>query len=296
MVTLISDAAMVGFQTLNARSGVVEGDRLRTASQMRFAHSDSETTKTTLDSVETALGEDAGLKARRTVLTGTDTALQAGLKAAEGIRETIVELGAIAIQAKASNIEPSAREDLVERFETLRDRLEGQVDQATVNGVNVITENAPTFSIKDSEGNTIKIEPQDLSAQGLGISHLSATLPSAATTAAGLIKTALTTFDARLATLQDKADEVGVALNKAKTATGHIPNGVAELIDPDVTLQNAELRAIDIRQRLGETALAIANVDGFAFAGLVRTDTNNIRQTVSSGASNQDSSAASTES
>ena len=281
MVTLISDSAMIGFQTLNARSGVVDSARLRTESQMRFAVSETETTKTTLDSVETALGEDAALKSRRTILTGTDTALQAGLKAAEGIRDTLVELGAIAIQAQATNIEPTARDDLIERFETLRNRLEGLLDQATVNGVNVIAENAPNFTIKDTEGNSIKIEPQDLSAQGLGISHLSATLPSAATTANTLIKSALTTFDERVATLQEKADEVSSALEKAKTATGHIPNGVAELIDPDITLQNAELRAIDIRQRLGETALAIANVDGFAFAGLVRVDSNNIKQTVS---------------
>ena len=91
-----------------------------------------------------------------------------------------------------------------------------------------------------------------------------------------LLATALETFDSRLATLQGTADEVSSALDKARTATGHIPNGVAELIDPEITLQNAELRAIDIRQRLGATALTIANVDGYALAGLVRAGSESI--------------------
>jgi hypothetical protein len=65
--------------------------------------------------------------------------------------------------------------------------------------------------------------------------------------------------------------------------TGHIPNGVAELIDPEITLQNAELRAIDIRQRLGATALAIANVDGFALVGVVRNGMQSISQSFSDG-------------
>jgi flagellin len=277
LVSLISDAALVGFQTLNARSGVVESERLRTSNDMRFAVSETESTKTTLDSIETAIGLDAGLIARRTILTGTDTALQAGVAAGNNVRDTVVELNAIAIQTKATNIETDTRDELIERFETLRQRLAGQVDQATVNGVNVIAENAPNFTIKDTEGNDIRIESQDLSAQGLGISHISVTLPSAATDSATVLKSALTTLDKRLATLEKKADEVSSGLDKAKTATGFIPNGVAELIDPDITLQNAELRAIDIRQQLGETALAIANVDGFALAGLVRSDSSNIK-------------------
>jgi len=278
LVSLINDAGLVGFQTLNARSGVVESERLRTSSGLRFAVSETETTKTTLDSVETALGENAGLKARRTILTGTDTVLQAGVNAANNVRDTLVELNAIAIQAQATNIETETRDDLIDRFEILRDRLAGQVDQANVNGVNVVAENAPDFTIKDGEGNNIRIESEDLSAQGLGISHIKVDLVSEATASATLLKTALTTLDARQAALEEKADEVGDALNKVKTATGYIPNGVAELIDPDITLQNAELRAIDIRQRLGETALAIANVDGFSLVGLVKADIGSIRQ------------------
>jgi flagellin len=291
LVSLISDAAMVSFQTLNARSGVVESARLRGSNDVRFAVSDDETTKTTLDSVESALGEDAGLRARRTILSGADTALQAGVAAAKGVRDTVVELKAIAIQAEAENIETETRDDLIERFETLRNRLAGQVDQATVNGVNVIEEYAPDFKIKDTEGNDIKIESQDLSAQGLGISHVKVTLTSQATESAALLKTTLTTLDSRIETLEAKADEIGAAHDTAKTATGYMPNGVAELIDPDITLQSAELRAIDIRQRLGETALAIANVDGFALIGLVRSDAGSIKQSAQSGSdsSNQES-------
>ena len=249
---------------------------MRAESDLRFAVSDTDTTKTTLDQVETALGVDAGLRARRTVLSGTDTALQAGLSAATDLRETLVELSAIAIQAQATNIEQDARDDLVDRFETLRGRLEGQVSFAKVNGLNFIDENPPNFVIKDLEGKDIRITSEDLSAQGLGISHINVTLSSEATTSATLLATALETFDSRLATLQGTADEVSSALDKARTATGHIPNGVAELIDPEITLQNAELRAIDIRQRLGATALTIANVDGYALAGLVRAGSESI--------------------
>ena len=281
MVSLISDAAMVSFQTLNARSKVVESARLRTENDLRFAVSENETTKTTLDSVETALGVNAGLVARRTVLSGTDTALQAGLSAAEGLRETIVELSAIAIQAKATNIDQDTRDELIERFETLRERLPGQLSFGTANGLNFIDENPPNFVIKDTEGNKIRIASEDLSEVGLGISQLSVTLESEATASATVLATALTTFDSRLATLQSTADQVSSALATANTATGHIPNGVAELIDPDITLQNAELRAIDIRQRLSTTALAIANVDGFALVGVVRNGSQSISQSQS---------------
>ncbi|MBT4018830.1 MAG: hypothetical protein HOE62_12835 [Alphaproteobacteria bacterium] len=283
LVSLISDAAMIGFQTLNARSGIVESDRLRAENDLRFAVSENETTKTTLDQVEIALGKDAGLVARRTVLFGTDTSLQAGLTAAEGLRDTIVEMAAIALQAKATNIDQEARDDLITRFETLRERLAGQVSFGEVNGLNFIDENPPNFVIKDTQGDKIRIASEDLSAQGLGISHVSVTLTSEATASATLLATALTTFDSRLKTLQTTADKVSSALDTAKTVTGHIPNGVAELIDPEITLQNAELRAIDIRQRLGATALAIANVDGFALVGVVRNGMQSISQSFSDG-------------
>ena len=282
MVSLISDAALVGFQTLNARSGIVENDRLRAENDLRFAVSDSETTKTTLDQIEIALGEDAGLVARRTVLYGTDTALQAGLTAAEGLRGTIVELNAIALQAKASNIDEEARDDLIDRFEILRERLSGQVSFGEVSGLNFIDENPPNFVIKDTRGDKIRIESEDLSAQGLGISQVSVTLTSEATASATLLATALETFDSRLETLQTTADQVSSALDTAKTVTGYIPNGVAELIDPDITLQNAELRAIDIRQRLSTTPLAIANVDGFALVGVVRNGSQSVSQSLGS--------------
>lgn len=272
MVSLISDLGLVGLMTLNARSGVVQGNLLRAESSLNFVNETAKTkTKGSLDTVEISLGGVAGFNARKVSLAAADTAVVAAVDAAEGIRDTVTELGAIAIQAKAANIEPDTRDELVERFETLRERLEGQVDQATVNGVNFIAESAPDIKIQDTEGNTIKIEAQDLSAQGLGISHVSATLTSEATASETLIKTALTTLDTRITSLKASATEVDGALDAARRVTNlHVESGVKDLIDPDVTIESAELRAIDIRQQLGEHALAIANVNGFSFVSLIR--------------------------
>jgi len=272
MVSLINDSSLIGLMTLNARSGVVQGDLLRAESAQRFASEVAKTkTPGQLDTVELSLGNIAGFKTTRISLTGADTAIVAAVDAAKGIRDTLTELGAITIQAEATNIDPDTRDALIERFETLRGRLEGQVDQAGVNGANFIAENAPDIKIKDAEGETIEIKAQDLSAQGLGISHLSTTLPSEATAGKALIKTALTTLETRIGELEASATEVGDALDAARRITHlHVESGVKDLIDPDITLESAELRALDIRQQLGEHALAIANVNGFSFVSLIR--------------------------
>jgi len=274
MSSIISDLSLIGLSTLNAGSGVVRSNLLRTDNSLRFAASEANDPKPDrLDLVETKLGGIAGFQTTKMSLVAADTALNASIDAAEGLRDTLTELGAIAIQAKADNIEPDVRDGLIERFETLRERMEGQVDQATVAGVNFIDENPPTIIFQDAEGKNIKIETQDLSATGLGISQLSVTLTSEATASDTLIKKAISTLDTRVDSLKTTAATVDTALDVTQRLTHlHVESGVKDLIDPDVTAQNAELRAIDIRQRIGEHALAIANVNGLSFVGLVRQD------------------------
>jgi len=272
MVSLISDLGLVGLTTLNARTGVVQGDLLRADSALNFA---TESNKTRLKgdfvTVEISLANVAGFQTTKMSLTVADTAVAAAIEAAKGIRDTVTELSALSIQAEAENLDTETRDGLIERFETLRDRLAGQVDQATVGGANFIAENAPDAKIQDAQGETITVGAQDLSAQGLGISHVKVTLPSEASASHTLLQTALTTLVTRLESLESSATEVGTALDAVHRITNrHVEKGVKDLIDPDITLENAELRAIDIRQRLGEHALAIANVNGFSFVGLVR--------------------------
>ena len=180
MVSLISDSGLIGLQSLNARSGIVGGNLLQTENSPRFANQQTSSGRSTLDPVESNLGNIAGIRAAKNGLTVTDTALASAVTAAEGIRETVLELGAIAVQAEADNIDEQTRNNLIERFETLRERLEGQVDQATVGDVNLIAEGAGNLTVTTSEGEEIKVEAQDLSAQGLGISQISVTLPTEA--------------------------------------------------------------------------------------------------------------------
>ncbi len=274
MVSLISDLGLIGLTTLNSGTGVVGGDLLRADSALNFA---TESNKTRLKgdfvTVEISLANVAGFKTTKMSLTVADTAVAAAIEAAKGIRDTVVELAAVAIQAEADNIDTEIRNEMIVRFETLRDRLAGQVDQATVGNANFIAENAPDANIQDVENKIIKIEAQDLSAQGLGISHVKVTLASEATASHILLKQALITLATRLDGLESSATEVGTALDTASRLTHlHVEKGVKDLIDPDITLADAELRALDIRQRLGEHALAIANVNGFSFVGLVRPD------------------------
>jgi flagellin len=272
MVSLISDLGLIGLITLNARSGVVKGDLLRADSAINFVTEAAKSkTAGNLDIVEVSLGGVAGYQAAKMSIAAADTSVAAAVVAAEDIRDTVTELGTIAIQAKAANIDPATRDELIRRFETLRQRLEGQVDKATVGGVNFIAENAPDLKIKDAEGETIKIAAQDLSAQGLGISHISVTLTSEAVASEKMIKKALATLDTRIGELKASETEIDVALDAARRITQrHVESAVRDLIDPDITRQSAELRALYIRQRLGEHALAIANVNGFSFVGLIR--------------------------
>jgi flagellin len=250
----------------------VKGDLLRADSAINFVTEAAKSkTAGNLDIVEVSLGGVAGYQAAKMSIAAADTSVAAAVVAAEDIRDTVTELGTIAIQAKAANIDPATRDELIRRFETLRQRLEGQVDKATVGGVNFIAENAPDLKIKDAEGETIKIAAQDLSAQGLGISHISVTLTSEAVASEKMIKKALATLDTRIGELKASETEIDVALDAVRRITQrHVESAVRDLIDPDITRQSAELRALYIRQRLGEHALAIANVNGFSFVGLIR--------------------------
>lgn len=275
MVSLINDLSLIGLQSLNATSGVVGAGSLRTENSPNFVSAQKSSRASPLGSVQSSLGNIADLRAIKMGLAAADTAVASAINAAEGVRETVLEMGAISVQAEADNIDQETRDGLIERFEALRERLAGQVDDATVGGVNLIAENAADVSTADSEGNAFKIE-----ALGLGISHVKVTLESEAAASNTLLKKAVDTLDSRVEELEKTADTVGGSLEASRRVTGHVPNGVAELIDPDITLQDAELKAIDLRQRLGEQALAIANVDGFSLVGVVRQGSAGISKAV----------------
>lgn len=192
------------------------------------------------------------------------TALQtvkAASNAIDGITKIVQQLQGLANDALQKAVSSSDRTTLAGQYNTLRNQLDGLVNDAIFNGVNLL-KSTGSLAVKFNEDNTstLTISGVDLSASGLSVSAAANAFAadtdinvaiSQLQTALNTLRTNASTFGTNATVIQTRSDFTAILINTLQTASD-------SLVLADINQEGANVQALQARSQLGISALNIS--------------------------------------
>ena len=211
-----------------------------------------------------AEGQRADMKALESVTNSLNRAksvADVSLAAGEQIVELIGELRQHATAAADPSISAASRAAYNQDFQALLASITSFADNASFDGSNILNNSLTAdlaFLANTDATETIPLTRQDLSLTGLGLSGDLLTAANA-TTALGLVETALATATSRMAALGAESKRIDQHLVFVSKLADTLETGIGQLVDADLAKESARLQALQVQQQLGAQALSIAN-------------------------------------
>lgn len=209
-------------------------------------------------------GDLRGYNAVKQSLDRTISTTDIALAAAESISDLLIEMKEKAVAAADAGLDSTSRVALAQDFNALRDQITTITSNASFNGTNLIDSGTDLLvGITSPDGGqkiTISHETLTLGGGNVVISATQSisTLTSATAavtdvdTSLGNVNAVLTRFGAGSKTLEAQK-------TFAMKISDTIEVGIGNLVDADLARESANLQSLQVKQKLGVQALAIAN-------------------------------------
>jgi len=211
------------------------------------------------------------LKTMKLGLVRSETIVTVALNAGEEVQNRLVQLRNLADRASDANVTDVKRAEIVNEFETLSSELDSIVDNAEFDSVNLIAAGADSLTIiTDQQGNTLTVEPQDLSASGLGLAEVAVASSSFAAKAVSALDDATDIAAARIDALSTANGKVREEGDQQDKLIRLLEPNVATQIDAEIDEQRAVFLADEVRQNLGVNRLSLVNVQSESLLALIR--------------------------
>ena len=269
-----NQGAMIALQNLNTTNkelGVVQ-NRINTGQKISSAKDNGAIWAI----AQNQRAESASLNSVISSLQRGQSVADVAMSAGTAISDILVQMKEKVLAATEAGLSTASKAALSDEYKSLRDQIDTIANNATFDGVNLIsTTSVNSASIKaianaDATA-TIDIDHVDLSKSN---AKIAATLTSL-TGAVG---------SADVKDVEDAIQDVSSALSKlgtgAKALDTHMTNvmklqdtldaGVGNLVDADLAKESARLQALQTKQQLGVQALSIANQSSSSLLGLFR--------------------------
>ena len=187
----------------------------------------------------------------------------------------IEELRNIAKDANFTGInvtlDAESRTKLSSEFDNLLAELKDVVDEADFNGINLVAAGARDIEfVTDRKGNTATVEAQDLSAAGLDIDDLSVASGIGAAQAVRALDQAIATVSDRIGGFEEAATQAANTVELSDELLRVLDKGVSLRVDTELSDDDANLLAAEVRSRLGVTSLSVANAKSETLLSLIR--------------------------
>jgi flagellin len=193
------------------------------------------------------------------------------LAAGESISDLLIQLKQKATAAADPGGSVASRTAYNNEFQALLSSIQSFADNATFDGKNILNgfdddgvtaTTAPLNFLASGEDptETITLDRQNFSLAGLGLGG-PPTLDTIAnaTTALGLIDTAIATVSSGLAEMGAQAKQIENHTSFVAKLVDALEVGIGNLVDADLAKESARLQALQVQQQLGVQALSIAN-------------------------------------
>ena len=266
--------AMIALQNLNATNkdlGTVQ-NRINTGQKISTAKDNGAIWAI----AQNQRAESASLNSVISSLQRGQSVADVAMSAGTAISDILVQMKEKVLAATEAGLSTASKAALSDEYKSLRDQIDTIANNATFDGVNLIsTTSVNSASIKaianaDATA-TIDIDHVVLSKSNAKIAATLATLTNGVTSA-------------DVKEVEDAIQDVSSALSKlgtgAKALDTHMTNvmklqdtldaGVGNLVDADLAKESAKLQALQTKQQLGVQALSIANQSSSSLLGLFR--------------------------
>ena len=269
-----NQGAMIALQNLNTTNkdlGVVQ-NRINTGQKISSAKDNGAIWAI----AQNQRAESASLNSVVSSLQRGQSVADVAMSAGTAISDILVQMKEKVLAATEAGLSTASKQALSDEYTSLRDQIDTIANNATFDGVNLISRPSVNSSSIKAIANadataTIDIDHVDLSKSN---AKIAATLTSL-TGAVG---------SADVKDVEDAIQDVSSALSKlgtgAKALDTHMTNvmklqdtldaGVGNLVDADLAKESAKLQALQTKQQLGVQALSIANQSSSTLLGLFR--------------------------
>ena len=220
--------------------------------------------------------ESASLNSVISSLQRGQSVADVAMSAGTAISDILVQMKEKVLAATEAGLSTASKSALSDEYKALRDQIDTIANNATFDGVNLISSTSVNSSSIKAIANadataTIDIAHVVLSKSNTKIAATLATLTNGVTSA-------------DVKEVEDAIQDVSSALSKlgtgAKALDTHMTNvmklqdtldaGVGNLVDADLAKESARLQALQTKQQLGVQALSIANQSSSSLLGLFR--------------------------
>ena len=220
--------------------------------------------------------ESASLNSVISSLQRGQSVADVAMSAGTAISDILVQMKEKVLAATEAGLSTASKQALSDEYTSLRDQIDTIANNATFDGVNLISRPSVNSSSIKAIANadataTIDIDHVDLSKSNAKI-------------AATLTSLTGTVNSADVKEVEDAIQDISSALSKlgtgAKALDTHMTNvmklqdtldaGVGNLVDADLAKESAKLQALQTKQQLGVQALSIANQSSSTLLGLFR--------------------------
>ena len=269
-----NQGAMIALQNLNTTNkelGVVQ-NRINTGQKISSAKDNGAIWAI----AQNQRAESASLNSVISSLQRGQSVADVAMSAGSAISDILVQMKEKVLAATEAGLSTASKSALSDEYKALRDQIDTIANNATFDGVNLISSTSVNSSSIKAIANadataTIDIAHVVLSKSNTKIAATLATLTSGVTSA-------------DVKEVEDAIQDVSSALSKlgtgAKALDTHMTNvmklqdtldaGVGNLVDADLAKESARLTALQTKQQLGVQALSIANQSSSVLLGLFR--------------------------
>lgn len=269
-----NQGAMIALQNLNTTNkdlGVVQ-NRINTGQKISSAKDNGAIWAI----AQNQRAESASLNSVVSSLQRGQSVADVAMSAGTAISDILVQMKEKVLAATEAGLSTASKSALSDEYKALRDQIDTIANNATFDGVNLISSTSVNSSSIKAIANadataTIDIAHVVLSKSNAKIAATLATLTSGVTSA-------------DVKEVEDAIQDVSSALSKlgtgAKALDTHMTNvmklqdtldaGVGNLVDADLAKESARLQALQTKQQLGVQALSIANQSSSSLLGLFR--------------------------
>ena len=220
--------------------------------------------------------ESASLNSVVSSLQRGQSVADVAMSAGTAISDILVQMKEKVLAATEAGLSTASKQALSDEYTSLRDQIDTIANNATFDGVNLISRPSVNSSSIKAIANADATATIDIAHVVLSKSNtkIAATLTSLTNT--------VTSADVK--EVEDAIQDVSSALSKlgtgAKALDTHMTNvmklqdtldaGVGNLVDADLAKESAKLQALQTKQQLGVQALSIANQSSSTLLGLFR--------------------------
>ena len=269
-----NQGAMIALQNLNTTNkdlGVVQ-NRINTGQKISSAKDNGAIWAI----AQNQRAESASLNSVVSSLQRGQSVADVAMSAGTAISDILVQMKEKVLAATEAGLSTASKQALSDEYQSLRDQIDTIANNATFDGVNLISStgvnNSSIKAIANADATaTIDIDHIVLSKSNTKIAATLATLTNGVTSA-------------DVKEVEDAIQDVSSALSKlgtgAKALDTHMTNvmklqdtldaGVGNLVDADLAKESAKLQALQTKQQLGVQALSIANQSSSSLLGLFR--------------------------